>query len=315
MGLFLGLVWALLIIHRRPPHSVRGVVTLGRKLVPLGPETLDLLPAPCRRCVFWELGAKARPRGSEEAATPEGGLAVLGGAGVGAGRARRLGGRGGGRLLAVRPDPRARPGRVPGRPAGEPGRRPAGNAGRPARVRGTGDRPGPSPDDGPRPDQAEGAGGGGLRRPGRRPAAPAGSPPSSWRPAGSRSSATTPATRSCAWTCAPPSRGRTPGRRPWRCSGSRPPRSRPCDRSPPRDRTPEAVRRTAERAGGVPPAGKPRHGTSPTHRGRARLLECLGQLRNSESSLTMLRFGMAPISRFFSTPPMNRASVGMLMTP
>jgi GNAT superfamily N-acetyltransferase len=40
---------------------------LGRKLVPLGPETLDLVPAPCRRCVFWELGAKARPRGSEEA--------------------------------------------------------------------------------------------------------------------------------------------------------------------------------------------------------------------------------------------------------
>ena len=41
-------------------------MTLGRKLVPLGPETLDLVPAPCRRCVFWELGAKARPRGSEE---------------------------------------------------------------------------------------------------------------------------------------------------------------------------------------------------------------------------------------------------------
>jgi GNAT superfamily N-acetyltransferase len=40
---------------------------LGRKLVPLGPETLDLLPAPCRRCAFWELGARARPRGSEEA--------------------------------------------------------------------------------------------------------------------------------------------------------------------------------------------------------------------------------------------------------
>jgi len=40
---------------------------VGRKLVPLGPETLDLVPAPCRRCVFWELGAKARPRGSEEA--------------------------------------------------------------------------------------------------------------------------------------------------------------------------------------------------------------------------------------------------------
>ena len=42
-------------------------MTLGRKLVPLGPETLDLVPAPCRRCVFWELGAKVRPRGSEEA--------------------------------------------------------------------------------------------------------------------------------------------------------------------------------------------------------------------------------------------------------
>jgi hypothetical protein len=41
----------------------------------------------------------------------------------------------------------------------------------------------------------------------------------------------------------------------------------------------------------------------------------LDQARNSESSLTMLRLGMAPISRFFSTPPMNRASVGMLMTP
>jgi GNAT superfamily N-acetyltransferase len=41
---------------------------LGRKLVPLGPETLDLLPDPCRRCVFWELGARARPRGSEDAA-------------------------------------------------------------------------------------------------------------------------------------------------------------------------------------------------------------------------------------------------------
>jgi GNAT superfamily N-acetyltransferase len=40
---------------------------VGRKLVPLGPETLDLVPEPCRRCVFWELGAKARPRGSEDA--------------------------------------------------------------------------------------------------------------------------------------------------------------------------------------------------------------------------------------------------------
>jgi GNAT superfamily N-acetyltransferase len=40
---------------------------LGRKLVPLGIETLDLVPEPCRRCVFWELGARARPRGSEDA--------------------------------------------------------------------------------------------------------------------------------------------------------------------------------------------------------------------------------------------------------
>ncbi len=40
---------------------------MGRKLVPLGPETLDLVPEPCRRCVFWELGARARPRGSEDA--------------------------------------------------------------------------------------------------------------------------------------------------------------------------------------------------------------------------------------------------------
>jgi hypothetical protein len=53
----------------------------------------------------------------------------------------------------------------------------------------------------------------------------------------------------------------------------------------------------------------------PVGRARLVLLGWLGQLMNSESSLTMLRFGMAPISRFFSTPPMNRASVGMLMTP
>jgi GNAT superfamily N-acetyltransferase len=42
-------------------------MTVGRKVVPLGPEALDLLPEPCRRCVFWELGAKARPRGSDDA--------------------------------------------------------------------------------------------------------------------------------------------------------------------------------------------------------------------------------------------------------
>jgi GNAT superfamily N-acetyltransferase len=40
---------------------------MGRKVVPLGVETLDMLPDPCRRCVFWELGPGARPRGSEEA--------------------------------------------------------------------------------------------------------------------------------------------------------------------------------------------------------------------------------------------------------
>jgi GNAT superfamily N-acetyltransferase len=42
-------------------------VIVGRKLVALGPETLDLVPEPCRRCVFWELGPGARPRGSEDA--------------------------------------------------------------------------------------------------------------------------------------------------------------------------------------------------------------------------------------------------------
>ncbi len=40
---------------------------MGRKVVALNVETLDLLPAPCRQCVFWELGPKARPLGSEEA--------------------------------------------------------------------------------------------------------------------------------------------------------------------------------------------------------------------------------------------------------
>ena len=59
-----------------------------------------------------------------------------------------------------------------------------------------------------------------------------------------------------------------------------------------------------------------RYATSPTPVGVGLgLLGWCGQLMNSESSLTMLRLGMAPISRFFSTPPMNRASVGMLMTP
>jgi GNAT superfamily N-acetyltransferase len=41
---------------------------MGRKLVPLDSESLALVPAPCRGCVFWELGDRARPRGSEDAA-------------------------------------------------------------------------------------------------------------------------------------------------------------------------------------------------------------------------------------------------------
>jgi GNAT superfamily N-acetyltransferase len=40
---------------------------MGRKVVPLGVEELDLLPDPCRRCVFWELGGRARARGTDEA--------------------------------------------------------------------------------------------------------------------------------------------------------------------------------------------------------------------------------------------------------
>lgn len=42
-------------------------VVVGRKAVPLNVDALDLLPEPCRRCVFWELGIKARPLGSDEA--------------------------------------------------------------------------------------------------------------------------------------------------------------------------------------------------------------------------------------------------------
>lgn len=40
---------------------------MGRKVLPLDAGTLHLLPEPCRQCVFWELGVRARPRGSEEA--------------------------------------------------------------------------------------------------------------------------------------------------------------------------------------------------------------------------------------------------------
>lgn len=40
---------------------------MGRKVSPLTVETIDLLPEPCRQCVFWELGARARPRGSDDA--------------------------------------------------------------------------------------------------------------------------------------------------------------------------------------------------------------------------------------------------------
>jgi len=40
---------------------------VGRKVSPLTVETIDLLPEPCRRCVFWELGGNARRRGSDDA--------------------------------------------------------------------------------------------------------------------------------------------------------------------------------------------------------------------------------------------------------
>src|SRR4029450_11039987 len=171
-----------------PPAATappRGVLRMGRKLVPLGPETLDLVPEPCRHCVFWELGARARPRGSEDAGVqkeawlssvvlewgPAGHVISVDGEVAGTSRwprgpgSARGGGRGGGRVgvLAVRPGARARPGRVPGGAAGQPGRGAARHPGRGAEVRGAGDRPGPPPDHGPRPAQAEGAGGGDLR--------------------------------------------------------------------------------------------------------------------------------------------------------
>ena len=40
---------------------------MSRKVSPLLLDTLDLLPEPCRHCVFWELAGRARARGSEEA--------------------------------------------------------------------------------------------------------------------------------------------------------------------------------------------------------------------------------------------------------
>jgi hypothetical protein len=42
VGLFLGLIWALLIIHRRPAALLRSLLILGRKLIPLG--TRDARP-------------------------------------------------------------------------------------------------------------------------------------------------------------------------------------------------------------------------------------------------------------------------------
>jgi GNAT superfamily N-acetyltransferase len=42
-------------------------LSVGRRVSQLTVETIDLLPDPCRRCVFWELGGSARPRGSEDA--------------------------------------------------------------------------------------------------------------------------------------------------------------------------------------------------------------------------------------------------------
>ena len=40
---------------------------MSRKVVPLTIDTLGHLPEPCRHCVFWELGPRARPRASDEA--------------------------------------------------------------------------------------------------------------------------------------------------------------------------------------------------------------------------------------------------------
>jgi GNAT superfamily N-acetyltransferase len=51
----------------REPSSWGGM-TVGRKLTPLTVQTLGSIPDPCRRCVFWELGPRAHPRGSDEAA-------------------------------------------------------------------------------------------------------------------------------------------------------------------------------------------------------------------------------------------------------
>jgi hypothetical protein len=64
--------------------------------------------------------------------------------------------------------------------------------------------------------------------------------------------------------------------------------------------------------------GTVRNATSPATRaglGRGLFWGWGSQVMNSPSSETMLRFGMAPMRRFFSTPPMKRARVGMLMTP
>jgi hypothetical protein len=65
-----------------------------------------------------------------------------------------------------------------------------------------------------------------------------------------------------------------------------------------------------------PPSSSPHmNGESPASRPGSEGRWGMDQVMNSLSSVTTLRLGMAPMRRFFSTPPMNRARVGMLITP
>src|SRR5678815_2323965 len=54
--------------HQPATASLLGrLVTVGRKLVLLGPETLDLVPEPCPHCGSSPPVARTRPRGPEHA--------------------------------------------------------------------------------------------------------------------------------------------------------------------------------------------------------------------------------------------------------
>ena len=286
---------------------------MGRKLVPLGAETLDLVPEPCRRCVFWELGAKARPRGSEDAALQK--EAWLSSVVLEWGPAGHVVSVDGEVAEATR-CPHASAGAGRGSEAARPVSRDAVLLATLAVGPGSGGRGVLLQTMAPRPDQAQGAGGGGVRDR----ADPARLP----RPAGFleasgfqvvRDHPRYPLMRMDLRTALTWKDAREAARE---ALGSRPRRAVPCGPSPPRAprlrcaRT--AVAANHER---VPTELGPGYGTSPTQWvGLAGwILGWVGQPMNSESSVTMLRLGMAPISRFFSTPPMNSARVGMLMTP